>query len=302
MDSTNYRSLLENLYEGLWYVDKENRIKYWNKGAEKITGYSRSEVFNQKCSEELLCPIDAEGRKYYGDSSFFAITLANGTTKQYELLITHKDGHKIPVSIRVAPMYDSNDNIVGATQLFTDNKEKLEYLVSNSKEYRDSFFDTITNLPNQANLEISINYKLSEFRRYNRPFGILLFEIDDHDKLSKIYGDEFDIKVLTKISKLMSQDLRPFDIGGRWSESEFAIILINVRNDSAKIIGDRFKTLVENTDFTIGKGKIEITLSIGGIIATSKDSSKLLIEKLRSTVKKCKHIGGNQFQIWSPVK
>jgi len=302
MAKSNYQNIIENLYEGLFYVDKERRIKYWSKGAEKITGYSSSEVLDQICSEKFLCPTDADGRKYYGESNVFTITLANGTYKQFELLITHKNGSKVPVSIRIAPMYDVNDNIVGATQLFTDNKEHLEHLVNDSEEYENSFFDPITKLPNKVSLEMSINFKLSEFRRYNRPFGIILFEIDNYDKLSKIYGEEFDVNVLTKISKLVTIDLRPFDIAGRWSEKEFALVLINVREDSIKVIGDRLKDIIENTDLTIGKGEIDITLSIAGIVATLNDSTKLLIEKLRTTTKKCKHMGGNKFKIWSPVK
>lgn len=302
MTISNYRNLIENLYEGLFYVDKKMCIKYWSKGAEKITGYSHSEVLEKKCSKEFLCPTDSDGKKYYGDSSLFTNTLANGSMGQYELMITHKDGHDIPVSIRIAPMYDSKDTIVGATQLFTDNKEHLEHLINCSEEFQNSFFDAATQLPNQISLEMSIGAKLNEFRRYNRPFGMLLLEIDNYEKLNKIYGDEFNVNVLIKTSKLIKKDLRPFDIAGRWSETEFIVVLVNVRKDSVKMIGNRIKDIVEESEFTIGKGTINITLSISGITATSKDSGKLLIEKLQGTIKKCIFMGGNKFRFWSPVE
>ena len=302
MINSNYRNLIENLYEGLFYVDSDRRVKFWSKGAEKITGYSSYEALNKIYSEDFLCPTDNDGNKRLNDSSLFVQTLKNGVSKQYELNITHKDGHKVPIAIRIAPMYDSKDEIAGATQLFTDNKDHLEHLVTDSKEYQQSYIDTITQLPNKVSLEMSIDIKLSEFRRYNRPFGLLFFEIDNFDKLSNIYGDEFDENVLTTISKLVLEDIRPFDIAGRWSEKEFAIVLVNVDEDAVNIIGNRLKDIVENTDFKIGKGSIDITLSIGGIIATPIDSSKLLIEKLQETTKKCKLIGGNKFLIWSPVK
>ena len=302
MINSNYRNLIENLYEGLFYVDSDRRIKFWSKGAEKITGYSRLEALNQKYSEDFLCPTDADGKKRLNDSNLFAQTLKNGASKQYELIITHKDGHIVPIAIRIAPMYDSTDNIVGATQLFTDNKDHLEHLVTDSKEYQQSYIDSVTKLPNKVSLEMSIDIKLSEFRRYNRPFGFLFFEIDNFDKLSNIYGDEFDENVLTTISKLVLEDIRPFDIAGRWSEKEFAIVLVNVDEDSVSIIGNRLKDIVENTEFIIGKGSIDITLSVSGIIATPIDSSELLIEKSRETTKKCKLMGGNKFLIWSPVE
>lgn len=302
MINSNYRNLIENLYEGLFYVDKDRRIKFWSKGAEKITGYSKYEAINNVCSEDFLDPTDADGKKRINDSSLFAQTIKNGVSKQYELTIKHKDGHKIPVAIRISPTFDNKDNIAGATQLFTDNRDHLEHLVTNSEEYQQSFIDPVTKLPNKVSLEMSINNRLSEFRRYNRPFGLLFFEIDNFDKLDNIYGDEFDENVLTTISKLVLEDIRPFDIAGRYSEKEFAIILVSVDEDSVNIIGNRLKDIVENTEFIIGKGSLDITLSISGIIATQIDSSELLIEKSQETTNKCKLMGGNKFLIWSPVE
>lgn len=301
MARTNYKNLIENLYEGLLYVDSEGRVKYWSKGAEKITGYPSSEVFDKKFSEDLLCPIDVEGVKYIGDKNLFSITMATGNLHQYELLITHKDGHKIAISARIAPMYDSNDQIVGATQLFTDNKDKINSLIDNSEEYQKSFFDSVTKLPNHVSLEMSINAKLSEFRRYNRPFGILLIEVDEQEKLQHIYGDEFKINVLIKVSKLIVKDLRPFDIAGRWSDTEFSVILVNVRDDSVEMIGNRIRKVVEHAEFAIGQGSINLTVSIGGIIAAPHDTSKILIEKLQTTTEKCFQIGGNKYLSWSPI-
>ena len=33
-----YKELLDNLSDGVYFVDGERRITYWNKGAERITG------------------------------------------------------------------------------------------------------------------------------------------------------------------------------------------------------------------------------------------------------------------------
>ena len=302
MPDLNYKNLIENLYRGLLYVDKEMRITYWNKNAEVITGYSHTEVLNKVYSKEFLCPTDTDGKRYYDDLNLFSDTLLTGTFKQFKLLFTHKDGHKIPISLIVAPIYDINDNIVGATQLFTNNIEDLERKVKNSEEYRNSYFDKVTKLPNKLNLEMEIDSKLSEFRRYNRPFGMLFFEIDNFDKLSKIYGDEFEVNVLTILSNILTKDLHPFDIAGRWSDKEFAIILANAMEQNVKMIGEELKDIVENVDFKIGKGSLDITLSISGIIITSDDSTKTLIEKLQNTIEKCILTGGNTFQIWSPIK
>ena len=34
-----YKGLLDNLYDGVYFVERNRGIVYWNKGAERITGY-----------------------------------------------------------------------------------------------------------------------------------------------------------------------------------------------------------------------------------------------------------------------
>ncbi|MFX8860496.1 PAS domain-containing protein, partial [Acinetobacter baumannii] len=37
-------TVLENISDGVYFVDRHRRILYWNRGAERITGFSREEV------------------------------------------------------------------------------------------------------------------------------------------------------------------------------------------------------------------------------------------------------------------
>jgi len=49
-----YQSILENLSEGIYYVDKDRNITYWIKAAENITGYTKEEVMGKSCADNLL--------------------------------------------------------------------------------------------------------------------------------------------------------------------------------------------------------------------------------------------------------
>ena len=39
-----FEKLLESLYDGLYFVDANRRILYWNRGAELLTGYKQEDV------------------------------------------------------------------------------------------------------------------------------------------------------------------------------------------------------------------------------------------------------------------
>lgn len=56
--------LLENLYDGVYFVDSQRRILYWNKGAERISGYCASELLGRFCYDNILDHVDESGRQF----------------------------------------------------------------------------------------------------------------------------------------------------------------------------------------------------------------------------------------------
>jgi len=50
----DYKSLIENIFDGLYLVDKDRSIIYWNHVAEKITGYRSEEVVGRRCRRRSL--------------------------------------------------------------------------------------------------------------------------------------------------------------------------------------------------------------------------------------------------------
>lgn len=53
--------ILDNIYGGVYYVDKNRKIKYWNKEAEEITGFSKDEVMGKYCYDNILQHVDDLG-------------------------------------------------------------------------------------------------------------------------------------------------------------------------------------------------------------------------------------------------
>ena len=54
MFDKNYQDLLSYLYEGVYVVDNNRKIIFWNTGSEQITGYSSKEVMNSLCYNNIL--------------------------------------------------------------------------------------------------------------------------------------------------------------------------------------------------------------------------------------------------------
>ena len=57
-----YERIFENLNDGLYFVNKDRIITYWNKAAERITGFTAAEVMGRTCSDHILTHVDDDGR------------------------------------------------------------------------------------------------------------------------------------------------------------------------------------------------------------------------------------------------
>ena len=47
--------LLNSLADGVYITDTNRKILFWNRAAERITGWSAAEVVGRSCHDSLLC-------------------------------------------------------------------------------------------------------------------------------------------------------------------------------------------------------------------------------------------------------
>jgi PAS domain S-box-containing protein len=123
--------LLESLFDGVYYVDRQRRITYWNKAAERITGYSKSDVIELRCADNVLRYVDGRGRELSIEGCPMVGTMTDGNTREANVYLHPKTGHRIPISVRTSPVRDADGNIIGVVEIFRDNSNLLQIL----KEY-----------------------------------------------------------------------------------------------------------------------------------------------------------------------
>ena len=115
--------ILDHTNDGIYVADPECRILYWNRAAERITGWSSDEVVGLKCSENILMHVDDEGNRLCGPGRcpLHRCMAANlKSTKPTIVYANHKSGHRIPVAVTVAPVRDQSGKAVAGVEVFRD--------------------------------------------------------------------------------------------------------------------------------------------------------------------------------------
>src|ERR1039458_8595102 len=111
--SSFYASLLDSIVEGVYFVDAERKITYWNRGAENLTGYSAREAVQRHCYDNFLGHVDEKGCALCTNGCPLTSTLLDGQRREADVFLRHKLGHRVPVCVRVAPITNQSGQIVG---------------------------------------------------------------------------------------------------------------------------------------------------------------------------------------------
>ncbi|MEE9474441.1 MAG: PAS domain-containing protein, partial [Candidatus Hydrothermarchaeaceae archaeon] len=129
-----YKTLVEEMMEGLWVSDKNDRTVYWNKSLERMLGYKLDEVVGKP----IHYFTTDENRKVLKRE------LAKRRTKApsiYELEYTSKSGKPVSVIVSGAPTFDEDGNFSGSFAVITDvsdRKKMMKELISYTKQLQRS--------------------------------------------------------------------------------------------------------------------------------------------------------------------
>jgi len=123
LDALN-RSILDNIHEGAYILDNNKIITYWNKSAERITGYTFNEVVGKCCKDDVLTHFNEQGVNLCNGLCPVSMTLSTGVIETCDAYLSHKEGYSVPVSISVIPVKNAAGHTISAIQIFTDNQQK----------------------------------------------------------------------------------------------------------------------------------------------------------------------------------
>jgi len=292
-DSIFYKQLLDDLYDGVYFIDRDLRITYWNRGAERITGYPAEEVMGSCCGHNILDHVNAEGTSLCLNGCPVSMTIADGSPREAQVFLHHKEGHRVPVQVRVSPIRDGEGAIIGAVEIFSENSTRLADLQRIEELEQLVFLDPLTGLANRRYIQMNLQSKIDEMFRYGWPFGVMLLDIDHFKQVNDRYGHDRGDNLLKMVSRTLQHAVRSYDQVGRWGGEEFIIILANVAGGKLAANAERFRRLVEQSTMSTATEIIRVTISIGATVATRNDTVETLLKRADELLYRSKAAGRN---------
>lgn len=292
-----YQNILDSLYDGVYFVDRDRKITYWNRGAERISGYESSEVVGRCCADNLLMHVDDKGVNLCNAGCPLAQTIIDGEVRETEVYLQHKDGHRLPVFVRVSPLRDSSGRIVGAVEAFSDNSSKTELIQRIEDLQEMALVDPLTGLANRRCIHMKLRSRIDEMKRYGWTCGVLFIDVDHFKTINDSYGHNIGDSVLMMIARTLSSNLRSYDLLGRYGGEEFVAIIASVNTAQLYSFANRLRVLVEQSSLTSEYGKMRATVSIGATVAQPTDTVEAVIARADQFMYQSKAGGRNRVSV-----
>lgn len=290
-----YRNLLDHVRDGVYFVDPDRQILYWNAGACRLSGYKAEEVLGRHCQDNILCHVDSFGTNLCRKGCPLAASIADGKMHKADIFLRNKQGRIVPVSVLVQPMRGADGALIGAVEIFNDNTAEIETRRRMEIMNRLAFLDHLTDLPNRRFLEMSLQTAISEYRVHKEPFGVLVMDLNAFKSINDSFGHPSGDQALQIVGGILAGALHPTDVVGRWGGDEFVAIVHNVNSE---ILGKLAKRCVDHVAQTKvpfkDEKRISLSISVGAALSRPGDTAKTLFRRADNLMYRNKNSGRKQ--------
>lgn len=292
-----YKNILDNLHEGVYFVDESGAITYWNKGAERITGYAASEVVGRNCGHNILNHVDAKGLNICEIGCPLAATKKDGNIRERELFLLHKEGHRLPIVVKSMPYYDEVGKIIGAVEIFYDNTKQMQLADKMKQLAKFAFNDEATGATNKRYGEMKLISVLDEVKNQGLDAGILTIELREVKNNEIAFNSELDADTLNIIAKTIMANVQEGDTVSRWGKNSFLLILRNNRKSTMLLLGEKFRSLILQTKLPKSFKGSHIYAAIGGTSIKMTDKVQSVAERAMQYAQISLELQGNKITI-----
>lgn len=172
------------------------------------------------------------------------------------------------------------------TQVFNTMVESLRK--HHDELERLSTTDTLTGLSNRRHLMNFLAQEIERAKRADRPFSILMLDVDHFKKYNDTHGHQAGDEVLARIGTVLRNSIRPYDCAARYGGEEFLVMLSGSSLDPGRESAERIRKQVRTEQFEAES----VTISIGVAEYPSHgDTAKAVIGQADAALYEAKRAG-----------
>ncbi|MDQ2634430.1 MAG: GGDEF domain-containing protein [Pseudomonadota bacterium] len=171
------------------------------------------------------------------------------------------------------------------TETLSARSQKLEYA---------ALTDGLTGMQNRRYFDEALKEYLGEFRRIERPVGLMVVDLDHFKQINDTHGHDVGDEVLKAVAGCLKDMTRYHDVVARLGGEEFAVVAPNMDIETLVRFAERIRKAIAGLTIVSGNLQLKVTASVGLAIWDRRENAETLFRRADQQLYQAKHAGRNR--------
>lgn len=295
LNLAHFKAIVDSSDDAIISKNIHGVIASWNRGAEKIFGYSAAEMIGKPMTS-IIPP-----ERLHEEPELLGKIATGEKVDHFQTQRQHKNGNLVDVSVTISPIYNNSGEVIGASKIARNISAAI---AAEAEIKRLAFFDTLTGLANRRLLHDRLNQLYHSALRENGAFAVLFLDLDNFKTLNDTKGHEAGDELLQQAAKRLVECVRESDTVARYGGDEFVVLINGLGRHAASAVAGLEMVMTKMSKqlgqpYYVGGGYHVCTTSIGAsVFNRDVDTAAELIQQADHAMYLAKTSGKNGFRIY----
>jgi diguanylate cyclase (GGDEF)-like protein len=296
--SLDLSDMVETLGQGVFALDAEGSIAYWNRWlvfasgieAEVALGASAFELFPEL--DRAFFRRDLKSVLSFGNFAYFSqkihgrlinLPLAPGSPPGFKYMEQNCVMGPLREGGKISYAYILVEDVTEAV-----NRERLLAELAMK--------DVLTSAFNRRFFDHRLAEEIARSKRYGRELGLIMLDIDHFKQVNDKYGHQFGDKTLCLAVEALTTAVRVSDIVARYGGEEFCVLLPEASREECLALAERLRSEVAAVEISYGENSARITVSAGVAFSRPEDGPDELLRRADEALYRAKAAGRDRVE------
>ncbi len=286
------QTLLENMYDGVIFLDANLQVTLWNRGAERLTGITGNSMLQRPFVPSLLELRDDTGRPFGDHECPVAFAVHSGVQSLRRMILRDREGRELSINMHIIPVVGPAGGVHGATMLLHDASGQASLEERCQNLYEQATRDPLTQLANRAEFDRVHTLFVNVHMERSLTCSLIMCDLDHFKQVNDTFGHQAGDEIIKSFAQLLKSSCRPGDLVARYGGEEFVILCADCDNAAAAARAEQVRLNFARLTQPALEGK-NCTVSFGVTEIQPGDSPQTMLNRADRALLLAKQGGRN---------